>query len=141
MKKNRILATILCIFTVIGTVCAPISQASAYDEARTASTPRWVNTATITLDMKFSNSTITSEGQILGNAGTTDISVNFTLEKLNGGKYNLVDSWAASNNAMYCTSSRKTTNCTTGTYKLTVSGTVTKNNYAEPIELSMVKTF
>jgi len=89
--------------------------------------------------MKFSNGTITSEGQVYGKPGTTKISVTFTLEKLVNGKYQYVDSWSANSNTVLCSSSNKTANCTAGTYRLTVSGTVTKDNYAEPIESWLVK--
>ena len=139
--KKRILATILCLSIAMVAIGVPITQASAQEDARSASPTRWTNTATITLGMSYSGCTITSDGQILGNAGTSNISVKFTLEKLVDGKYKLLDSWSASSNSMLCSCSHKTSNCTAGTYKLTVAGTVTKNNYAEPIEYSITKTF
>jgi len=140
--KKRVLAAILCFCVVVGTIGVPIAQAGfedAYKEPIT--TKRWTNTATIALAMSFSGGTVTSEGQILGKAGTTRISVTFTLEKLVSGKYQYVDSWPASSNSMLCSSSHKTASCTSGTYKLTVNGTVTKDNYAEPIEDWLIKTF
>ena len=140
--KKRILAAIICICVVAGSLGVPIAQASQVGENKEfATTTRWTNTATISLDMKLSSGTITSEGQILGKAGTTRISVTFTLEKLVSGKYQYVDSWTASSNSMLCSSSNKTSGCTSGTYKLTVRGTVTKDNYAEPIEDWLIKTF
>ena len=138
--RKRYLAFILfvCVLVVLGT---PIAQASTFTDDRVSEQTRWTNTATILLAMSYSNGTITSEGQIVGKAGTTKISVSFTLEKLVSGKYQYVDSWSASNNSMYCTSSHKTYNCSTGTYKLSLSGTVTKDNYAEPVESWLIKTF
>ena len=142
--KKRILATILCVCVVVGSLGVPIAQASSVDadtNKEPASTARWTNTATISIDMKLSNGTITSEGQILGKAGTTRISVTFTLDKLVNGVYKYVDSWSASSNSMLCSSSHKTSGCTSGTYKLTVKGTVTKDGYAEPIEDWLTKSF
>jgi len=124
---------------MMGIVGIPIAQADWADANNAAGPTRWTNTATIALAMSMNNGTITSEGQILGKAGTTRISVTFTLEKLVNGKYSYVDSWSASSNSMICNSSHPTSNCTSGTYRLTVKGTVTKDNYAEPIEYSLTK--
>ena len=137
--KKRILATILCICVVTGAVGVPIAQAGWADADTAAPPSRWTNTSLITLNMSLNNGTITSSGQVVGKTGTTRISVIFTLEKLVGGRYVYVDSWSASSSSMICSSTRDTKNCTSGTYKLTVAGTVTKDNYAEPIEDWLVK--
>ena len=139
--KKRILATILCICVVTGTIGVPIVQARWADTDTAAPPSRWTNTSIITLDMSFKNGTITSSGLVIGKTGTTRISVLFTLEKLVNGKYTYVDSWSASSNSSTCSSTHDTKNCTSGTYKLTVTGTVTKDNYAEPIEDWLIKTF
>lgn len=124
---KRILTTILCICVAIGVLGVPIAQA------------RWSNTSSIQLNMSLKSGTITSEGQVLGKAGTTRIEVTFTLEKLINGQYTYVDSWTENSNSILLSSSHKTSNCTSGTYKLTISGTVTKDNYAEPIEDWLIK--
>jgi len=139
--KNRILATFLCICVVTGAIGIPIAQAGWADTDTAEHPSRWTNTLTISLDMSFKNGTITSVGYIVGKTGTTRISVIFTLEKLVNGKYTYVDSWSASSTSTSCSSTHDTKNCTSGTYKLTVTGTVTKNNYAEPIEDWLIKTF
>ena len=120
--KKRFLATILCICLVVSVLGVPIAQA------------RWTNTASITLDMSISNGTITSKGTIRGNSGTSNIAATYTLEKLVSGKYTYVDSWSDSSSSFYFSNTHTTSNCTSGTYKLTVTGTVTKDGYAEPIE-------
>ena len=127
--KKRILATILCVCIVIGAVGATTAQA------------RWTNTSSISLDMSLSSGTMSSEGTVFGKAGTTMIEVTFTLEKLVSGKYSPVDSWQASSYSMFVGSNRYTSSCTSGTYKLSISGTVTKDGYAEPIEDWLIKSF
>ena len=139
--KKRILATILSVCVVMGTIGIPIAQANWTGAEKEAAATRWVNTSTIALAMSFSSGTITSSGQILGDQGTTRIAVTFTLDKLVNGKYEYQDSWSASSSSMLCSSTNKTSSCTSGTYKLSVKGTVTKNNYAEPIEDWLIKTF
>jgi len=67
--------------------------------------------------------------------------VTFTLEKLISGVYSLVDYWTANSNSMLCSTSHKTPNLTSGTYRLTVTGTVTLGGYAEPIKDWLIKTF
>lgn len=137
--RKKILATILCICIITGAIGVPVAQANLSDNAATPT--RWTNCSTISLAINLKNGTMTSEGQIIGKQGTTRISVTFTLEKLVNGKYTYVDSWPASSNSMLCSSIRQTTGCTSGTYKLSVAGTVTKDNYAEPIEDWLIKTF
>jgi hypothetical protein len=126
--KKRILATILCLCIVIGAIGVPIAQA------------KWTNTQTITLGMSLNNGTITSEGTVVGKSGTTNISVTYTLEKLVNNNYTYVDSWPASSTSIYLGKSNNTYNCTGGTYKLTVIGTVTKGGVVEDIENWFTKT-
>jgi len=84
--------------------------------------------------MSLNGGKITSEGVIVGKSGTTGISVTFTLEKLVNGKYIYVDSWSASSSSILLSKTNYTSSCTSGTYKLSVSGTVTKGGYSEDID-------
>ena len=126
--KKRILATLLCLCIVIGAIGVPIAQA------------KWSNTQTVSLAMSLSGNTLTSEGTVVGKSGTTDISVTYTLEKLVNNKYTYVDSWTANSSSIYLGKTNYTYNCTSGTYKLTVIGTVTKGGVVEDIENSFTKT-
>ena len=120
--KKRILATVLCLCLVMGVIGVPFAQA------------KWSNTSSIALDMSLSSGTITSKGTVVGKTGTSDISVTYTLEKLVGGRYTHVDSWSASSSSMLSSKTNYTSNCTSGTYKLSISGTVTKDGYIEDID-------
>ena len=120
--KKQVLATILCLCIVIGVIGGPIAHA------------KWTNTQTITLSLSLSNGTVTSEGTVRGKSGTSNISVTFTLEKLVGNQYVYVDSWSDSSNSIYLGNTHYTNNCTSGTYKLTIAGTVTKGGVVEDIE-------
>jgi len=138
--KTRILAIILCICTVIGATGIPSVYASALQPNGDIS-PRWQNINSITLDMSFSNGTVTSSARVTGQTGTTKISATFTLERLTNGQYKYVDSWPADSTTILLSSSRSTTSCTTGTYKISISGTATKNGVVEPFSDSLIKNF
>ena len=130
--KKRFLSALLCIclvVAVVGFATTPTAQA------------RWTNTRSIKLDMALKNDQMTSEGTISGYVGTTSISASFVLEKLVNGQYQYVDSWVAFSNTILLSSSRLTQNCTGGTYKLSISGTVVKDNHAEYVSDWLIKTF
>lgn len=142
--KKRILSAILCVITVVGAFGLPSAQAVSSELAASENLSggaelRWANTASITLNMQRNNNRVTSDSVIVGFAGTTRISASFTLEKLVNGEYVNVDSWTASSNSMILNNSRVTPNCTAGTYKLSVSATVTRNGTPENVSYSLVE--
>ena len=126
--KKRIMATILCLCIVISVIGVPVAHA------------KWSNTQSIALALNLSGGTITSEGMVIGKSGTTNISATFLLEKYVSNQYVYVDSWSDSSNSYVLANSHKTYNCTSGTYRLTITGTVTKGSVVEDIENSFTKT-
>ena len=126
--KKRILAVFLCLCIAIGAIGVPIAHA------------KWTNTQTIALSLQMSNGTITSEGSVIGKTGTSSISATFLLEKYVGNQYVYVDSWSDNSNSSIFLCTHKTYNCTSGTYRLTITGSVTKSGVVEDIENSFTKT-
>jgi len=143
--KKRILATILCICTLFGMVGAYSASADnltpADDFLELGNTLDWKNIATISLAMSYNNGTITSEGRVTGQSGTTKITASFVLAKQGAnGVFSVVDSWSASSDSIMLSSSRTTSGMTAGTYKLTVTTTVTRNGTNETVTESLTKT-
>ena len=116
------LATFLCVLVAIGITGAPNAQA------------RWTDIESISLGMSLSSGTVNTSGRVIGKSGTTSISVVFLLEKLVSSAYTYVDSWSASSSSSICSSTHQTNNCTGGTFRLSIYGTVTKDYYSEVIE-------
>jgi hypothetical protein len=94
---------------------------------------RWDNTAIISLSMQLDGSVIDCEGAVIGQAGTSSISATYTLEKLEDGSYRYVDSWSDNERDMVLATEKDVSGCTGGTYRLSVSATVTKDGYAESV--------
>ena len=139
--KKKTLTAILCICVIVSVFGEPVAQAVGLGSAEVPiQQSRWTNTSVILLDMKLSSGTVTSEGVVVGKAGTTRIAVTFILEKLVNGNYSYVDSWSASDDSIQLRSTRYTSGCTSGTYKLSISGTVTKDGYNEYISDWFTKT-
>lgn len=127
--KKRVSLTLLCVCLLIGTI-GFTTTAAEVEEIE----PFWQNAAAITLDMSRNGGTVTSSGRIAGQAGTTAISASFTLARQNAnGTFTNVDSWTASSNSMLVSSSRSTTGQSAGTYRLSVSASVTRNGTIETV--------
>ena len=125
--RKRIIATLLCIIIVFGIFTVP-AQA------------RWTNCASISLAMSLKNGTVSWSGSIEGNSDTIYISASYTLEKLGtNGNYNLVGYWSNLNTTRTTLDSGSSVTNTSGTYKLTLSGTVQSSTYSEPITASFIK--
>ena len=106
--------------------------------------PFWENAALISLDMTFSNGTITSTGTVTGKSGTTAISATFVLAQRNAnGTFTEVDRWTARNGnvAFLLTTSRTTRNLSAGTYRLSVTASVTRNGRIETVNGNHSATF
>jgi hypothetical protein len=86
-----------------------------------------------------SNNIVTSTTSISGLSGTTRISAIFTLERLENGRYQQVDSWSASSNSITLLNTRNTSNCPSGTYRLNVTVTITRNGTDETVSDSLVR--
>jgi len=96
----------------------------------------WENAATISLDMTFANGTITSTGRVNGQNGTTTISATFVIARRNAnGTFSEVDRWTARNGSitMLLSTSRTTRNQSAGTYRLSVTASVTRNGRVETV--------
>ena len=104
----------------------------------------WESAASITLGMSFSNGTITSTGTVTGKSGTTAISAIFVLARRNAnGTFTEVDRWTAKNGnvAWLLTTSRTTRNQPAGTYRLSVTASVTRNGKVETVPGNHTMTF
>jgi len=126
--KRQVLAVILSIGILFVAVGTPIALA------------RWTHLKSISLSISRTGSTVTSETTIKGQPGTTKISASYKLEKLVNGNYQSVDTWTASSSSAILYNSRNTTNCTAGTYKLSVTVTITRDGTKETVTDSLVKT-
>jgi len=107
-------------------------------------TPDWENVLSVSLDMSFSNGTITSTGTVRGQSGTTAITATFVLARRNAnGTFTEVDRWIAVNGNIpsILTSSRTTQNQPAGTYRLSITTSVTRNGKTETVPGNHTATF
>jgi hypothetical protein len=139
--KKRYWAAILCICVIIG--LTSIHGLAASQLTGGTMSPQWDNTQSISLNMSYANGVIDWTGKVVGNPNTIKISVSYTLfKKTTGGAYTLVDSWT--NQTTYGTylNSSGSTAAVAGTYKLSMTGTVTSSaGVVESIYDSLEKTF
>jgi len=142
--KKRILSTLLGICMILSLVQMPAFAATDPDTTRITNDGnqlRWSNTATITLNMSYSRGTISWSGSVLGKSDVTKISVTYTLYKQNSnGSYSKVDSWTDSTTSSTILVSSGSATGTAGTYKLTISGTVTAPGGSESVSTDIVKS-
>lgn len=133
---KRISLALLCVCLVIG-MTGLTTTAAAAEPYQVEIEPFWQNVAAITLNMSRNGGTVTSMGQILGQAGTTAISASFTLARQNAnGTFTNVDSWITNSSSMATSSSRSTTGQSAGTYRLSVTVRVTRNGTVETVSES-----
>lgn len=137
--KSRVLLLILCTCIMLGTVHIPLTAAAP--NIASGIQPFWVNVANVSLSMSYSSGKINWVGQIKGLSGTNSIVASYTLEKKgsNGG-YTFVDSWQNLKSSSSILISNGSTSGTAGTYKLTVSITVTRNGVTETVTDSLEKS-
>ena len=95
---------------------------------------RWSNTTDISCDLTFSGRTATCTGEIYALPGST-ISGTLTLYKKNGSSWYYVTSWNKNSGASL-TIGEKYTVSSAGTYKVVMSGTVTRNSVVENVSIS-----
>lgn len=119
--KRRVIATILT-FCLI---CAGVTMTAAASQPSIV--PLWDNASGVTLGLTKSGSNVNWCGTITGKSGTTKITATYILYKLTDGSYKFVDSWYKSGTSATLRSSGTASGCTSGTYKLSVSGVVTRN--------------
>jgi len=127
--KKRILSIILC-FVLVFSVLSISAQA------------RWTNCASISLGMSRSNGIVSWSGNIEGNSDTIKITANYVLERLDSNnQYVLVGTWQnlKTTTKTYLNSSGSAS-APSGTYRLTLTGTVDTASYSEPISAVFVKT-
>lgn len=141
MKCSRIAAyclTVVLIFAAVPGVSVP---ASAESEVM----PFWTNVSSVTAALSFSGSAANGysancTGRIIGLSGTTHIAAAITLYRKNANNtYTYVDTWSDSVNGTSLTITGSHA-ATAGTYKLTVTATVTRNGTAESVSNSAERT-
>jgi len=102
--------------------------------------PQWDNVSKITLTMNYSGGAVNWTGEIEGHSGVTKISATFTLAKKNtSGQYEYVGSWSESSSKTYLYKAASKT-AARGTYRLSVTATVTGSAGTETVTDSLVKT-
>ncbi len=97
--------------------------------------PKYVNTSDVQATLSFSGTTANCMANITGLSGTTKISASMTLERKNtNGTYTLLKTWSTESTNSDEFSMSKAYAVTKGyTYRLTVSGNVTRNGTTEPV--------
>jgi len=135
--KKTLLSAIVSICLIFCVSVPPVAFASDGDNPYQ---PQWDNVSKINLTMNYSGGAVNWAGEIEGYSGVTKISATFTLEKRNAsGKYEYVDSWAASSTKAYLYKEASKT-ASRGTYRLSVKATVTGSAGTETVTDSLVKT-
>ena len=124
MKAKKILAFFL-IFAILISILSFYSTVSA----------RWVNTMSISCDITFSGRTATCTGEIDALPGST-ISATLTLYKQNGSSWDYVTSWNKTSSSSSLTFTEKYTVSSAGTYRVMLTGTVTRNGTSEFVSIA-----
>lgn len=125
MKTKKITAFLL-IFALI--VCM-VSLFSITVSAR------WVNTMGISCSLTFSSRTATCTGEIDALPGST-ISGTLSLYKKNGSSWDYVTSWNKNSSSSSLTFIEKYTVSSAGTYRVMLTGTVTRNGTSEFVSIA-----
>ena len=125
MKSKKITAFLLIFALMVCTVSLFSTTVSA----------RWVNTMGISCEVTFSSRTATCNGDIDALSGST-ISGTLTLYKKNGSSWDYVTSWNKSSSSSSLTINEKYTVNSAGTYRVTLTGTVTRNGTSEYVYIT-----
>ena len=140
---KRVVLCVMC-FVLLAGFAGNYSAAAVELRAEPYAELLWENAAQITLNMSFSNGTVTSTGSVIGKSGTTAIRATFVLARRNAnGTFTEVDRWTATNGNITAllTTSRSTRNQPAGTYRLSVTASVTRNGRIETVTGNHTATF
>jgi len=96
----------------------------------------WVNTVAVDLAMSLSNGRVHWDGVIQGASGTSSIIATYTLERWNGSGWSFQNAWSSSTNSSFLISSGSHSG-SSGLYRLTVNAVVTRNGFAEQVNLAI----
>jgi hypothetical protein len=138
MKIKRIAALLLAIMVTL----TPLTQAVAFwDSADSGMSLQWANASTVTAVISLDGSTATCKATIVGKSGTTYIEADLRLYRQNTtGSWTLVDSWLNRSVSGINLQISEPHTVTSGTYKLTVDGEVTRNGTVETVSNSVERT-
>jgi hypothetical protein len=104
-------------------------------------TPDWINVNNISLDMFFSNGTVSCVGIISGAAGTTNIAATFTLEQRTSSGWSFVKSWDRSTTSSTLIFSDSASGSSGNTFRLSVVAVVIRNGVSETVRTSVEGSF
>jgi hypothetical protein len=141
--KKRFLGAIMSVLIGLGALAIP--ALAAIPAVAASDVPvqlYWANTKSIALSMDYANNAVNWGVIIKGNTGTS-ITATVTLSKQNAnGTYTEVGTWPNLSSATATLGASGSYSGAKGTYKLSVSGTVTDSaGVKEDISDSLVKTF
>ena len=136
--KSKKFTALLLIFTFIVGILSFSSNiviATANSNDFIGITPYWTNTSSISCNLTFSGKTATCTGNINGYSGAT-ISGTLTLYKKNGSSWDYITSWDKSSTIASLNMSEKYTVNSAGTYKVILTGKVTRNGTTENVSIT-----
>jgi len=127
MKKS-IIAILLALSVLFSTGISVY----AYDGENTVS-PYYLYTYSVKSTLVISGNTAYCESKITGDGTVTKIYAMQYLEKKNGDRWEIVDSWSDSVNGNSLTMSNSKDNLGSGTYRVRTVGTVYSGSKSEPV--------
>lgn len=145
IKTNKTIATLLMAGIMIFSLAAsPAATAYAAESGESAavyeldsdtnSLLRYTNIKYATYDLSFNNGKANCVSSVTGYTSNTNyVSLVMTLYKLNGSKWELVDSWETSANT-YTVTLNKSASVSSGTYKLCVTFTAGSESDSKEIQ-------
>jgi len=142
MYENKKIAMFLLIFALIANMLpfnvVTASSTTEISDIPTEITPVetlfWENTMLISCDLGFSGRTVTCTGNIIGYSGST-ISATLTLERRSGSSWVFVTSWSKTSSLPFLNFNETHTVSSAGTYRVVLSGIVTRNGRSERVSL------
>jgi len=121
MKSKKIIAFLL--------ICTLLTSILSFYSSPVSA--RWMHTMSVSCDVTFSGRTATCTGEINAHTGAT-ISATLTLQKKNGSLWDHVTSWTKTGTT-YITFNEKYTVSSSGTYRVIITGKVTRNGTSENV--------
>ena len=142
--KKRIFAVVCACLMLFGVAQVNAGARASYDDVEQFTepiyvAPFWDNIWSISLGLSRSGGNVNWSGDVVGFPGTTRITATFTLERVDDfGRFAFVNSWSHSTNSAVLMASGSTPGAV-GTYRLTITTTVTRHGINETVTLSHMR--
>lgn len=138
--KTRKITAFLLICTLMASMLSFTAAALAATDVQTSDAPieiapLWINTMNMSCNLSSSGRTITCVGNITALSGST-ISGTLTLQRQNGSSWEDVTSWSRNSTTALLNFNETHTVNRAGTYRVVLSGTVTRNGVSESVSLT-----